>query len=165
MEHKIKWKTVIGEVKISEIAKYENKIGFKFPKTYKELISKYDAAEIINNINKFEFFSNNYKKIEKWTLGDFFAFNKNDRRSTILNQWERTHYNPEDYPFPKNLVPFADGLGSNLICFDYRHDITTNDPKIVFWDQESERGTDEEISFIANNFDEFLDMLFEDKEN
>jgi hypothetical protein len=59
--------------------------------------------------------------------------------------------------FPENLIPFAEDGCGNLTCFDYRN--TRKDPPIVFWCHEDSEG--EDVHFIANSFEEFINMLHE----
>ncbi|CAO1295871.1 unnamed protein product [Diamesa hyperborea] len=80
----------------------------------------------------------------------------------MKNYWEDRNLDP-DLPFPDKIVPFAVDGGGNLICFDYRRNINTDEPSIIFWHHEGESGTAEELSFVANSFDEFLDMLHDSR--
>jgi hypothetical protein len=70
----------------------------------------------------------------------------------------------EDPPacFPENLVAFGTNGSGNMICFDYRSDPTTDNPPIVYWDHGAYIG--EDVSFLANNFEEFIQMLRESDE-
>jgi hypothetical protein len=78
-----------------------------------------------------------------------------------LNESEYGHFlkefsNPPEC-FPEGLVVFADTGCGDLICFDYRQGTDNPNPSIVYWFHEAEPGKD--VSFIANNFEEFLGML------
>ena len=57
--------------------------------------------------------------------------------------------------FHENLIPFAENGGGNLVCFDYRS--TKEEPPIVFWCHDDNEG--EDVHFVANSFEEFLNML------
>jgi uncharacterized protein Usg len=160
MRNDLKWGSFLGNIDFSIIEEFENKIAFKFPKTYKEIVSRFDGARIVNKLDSFDIYSNLSEKNDTYGIGCFLAYNLNDREN-IIYYWRDKDKNPE-FPFPKNIVPFSLDGGGDLICFDYRHDVSTNEPKIVVWHHEGEPGTDEEISFVANSFDEFLDMLYDE---
>ena len=164
MKSDLELESKYGNVDISLINDFEHKISFKFPITYKSLISKYDGARILKHMDAFNFFSNLTNKKAAYGLARFLSFNEEDEEnfSTMKNYWEDRNHDP-DLPFPDKIVPFAIDGGGNLICFDYRHDISTNEPKIVVWHHEGESGTAEELSFVANSFDEFLDMLHDSR--
>ena len=66
---------------------------------------------------------------------------------------------PIEYRFEDGLIPFGDNGGGDMICFDYRHDKTTNNPPIVIWNHDM--GFDHRVVFVANNFEEFINMLHE----
>jgi hypothetical protein len=66
------------------------------------------------------------------------------------------------YMFEDGLIPFGDNGGGDFICFDYRKDRTTNDPPIVIWNHDM--GLEHRVVFIANNFEEFVGMLYESEE-
>ena len=46
-----------------------------------------------------------------------------------------------------------------MICFDYRKNQTTDNPPIVIWNHDM--GLEHRVVFIANNFEEFINMLHE----
>ncbi len=55
-------------------------------------------------------------------------------------------------------MPFTEDGGGNHVCFDYRSD--RNNPPIVFWHHER-RGLDNEVSFVAKTFSDFVELLHE----
>lgn len=166
MRKDLKWRTSYGSIDIKVINDFENKIGFKFPKSYKEIVSEFDSASIDNHMSSFKYYSNFENEFTLGDIGRFFCFrvpkDKFDKVESMAHKWSWTQ-KESDYPFPKNVVPFSrDGAG-NYICFDYRKDPKTNNPSILFWFHEAESGSKEELSFVANSFDELLDMLFDDR--
>ena len=66
---------------------------------------------------------------------------------------------PIEYRFEDGLIPFGENGGGDMICFDYRNDKTTDNPPIVIWNHDM--GLKHRVVFIANNFDEFINMLHE----
>jgi hypothetical protein len=84
-----------------------------------------------------------------------------DPLSTDLSEEtvEQYLFDPPEF-FPENLVSFAGDGGGNLICFDYR--ATKENPPIVFWCHDDSEG--EDVHFVANSFEEFINMLHESEE-
>ncbi|WP_338635033.1 SMI1/KNR4 family protein [Spirobacillus cienkowskii] len=164
MKKEIIFESKYGKGNIYLIQQQEEKIGFKFPQSYINLILEYNGCKIKNNFDSFDFNSNSIGRIDSYYLEHFFSFNKNaDSWLRFDWHWENTLEFDEDEPFPKNIVPFASDPGREKICFDYRHDPKTDNPKIVVWHAEEERGSRSELSFVATRFDEFLDMLYDDR--
>lgn len=58
---------------------------------------------------------------------------------------------PVEGVLDKGLIPFADALGSNLLCFDYRTDY--DHPRVEFWSVDTGRVP------LASTFTAFLDLL------
>jgi len=66
----------------------------------------------------------------------------------------------------KGLVAFGGCANGDVVCFDYRDDPDTCEPKIVlvYHDDYVELeggGSARVVNHVANSFDEFLDMLYE----
>jgi hypothetical protein len=62
------------------------------------------------------------------------------------------------YRFEDGLIPFGGNGGGDMICFDYRNHDGDN-PPIVIWNHDM--GFEHRVVFIANNFEEFINMLHE----
>mgnify|MGYP002624264043 CR=1 FL=1 len=57
------------------------------------------------------------------------------------------------------LMPFADLFAGDMLCFDFSK---PGRPKIVVWlHEKSPPDEPPETEFVAENFDEFLAMLYE----
>jgi hypothetical protein len=145
----------------------ENEIKYCLPKTYKEIIFLYDGLRPKKNI--FDFIN---------IYGE-----KDDRDISFLSyQPQDTKYNKDGYYIPmkdfqiskfdygiQELVTFGDCANGDYICFDYRDNLKTCNPKVVhvYHDDhtENEDGTSSmTVNFVANSFEEFIDMLYEDDE-
>ncbi len=61
-----------------------------------------------------------------------------------------------------NLMPFADLASGDFLCFDYEKG---GRPQIVVWFHELSPPSSPYTEFVANNFDEFLEMLYEDPDD
>ncbi|MDR1488613.1 MAG: SMI1/KNR4 family protein [Holosporales bacterium] len=72
----------------------------------------------------------------------------------------RQNDSEDDYIyFEERLIPFGDTGGGDFICFDYRNHDGDN-PPIILWTHDVYDNS-KRISFIANNFEEFINMLHE----
>ena len=87
-----------------------------------------------------------------------------DKVETISNSIELLKYDEDPdwddkYKFEDGLIPFGENGSGDMICFDYRKDRTTDNPPIVIWNHDM--GLEHRVVFIANNFEEFINMLHE----
>jgi hypothetical protein len=82
------------------------------------------------------------------SLGEFFTLLPKHEKN-LVTWMQRTEF------FPAELVPFGVDGGGNYICFDYR---SLNDPAVAFW-HSGRRGLNDEISFVAKAFSDFVMML------
>jgi hypothetical protein len=164
MKNDIKWESKSGKVDIVKVKEFEVNILFKFPKTYINLVSTYDGARVSNHMDSFNFFSNFIGRTDICGIGCFLSFDEEQYLNTskMKYYWETRNDDP-DFPFPEHIVPFAVNGGGEQICFDYRHNISTNEPKIVVWHNEAIPGSKKELSYVADSFDEFLDMLYDSR--
>lgn len=146
-------------VSVLKIMNIEKKIGYKFPKLYVNIVSKYDALTPVEDT--FDF-TNIYGDEDERDV-NFCSFNTHSDRAHILNEQyisEREHFGTP------NLVAFAICGNGDYICFDYRSDLNTDQPKIVlvyhddFIDHDD--GTSSmAINSVAETFEDFMTMLHE----
>lgn len=140
-----------------EINMVENTIGFTFPISYKEIVSKYDKLKLESYLFKF---IDIYNREEERDLN--FLSLKKDNIENIFD--EQYISNPEYYGIP-NIVAFGICANGDYICFDYRDDILSNNPKIILLYHDDFMENDDGsssmvVNFIANNFDEFIKSLY-----
>ena len=104
-------------------------------------------------------------------------YNKLDERDLNFISFKFDHLNGEIVDYQqnisdlnnygiKNLVIFGKCGNGDLICFDYRDDIKSNEPKIVLVYHDDfvdfDDGTSSMVvNSVANNFDDFLKLLHE----
>jgi hypothetical protein len=147
--------TDYGEISVDYIKSLERDMNIKLPEKYVQFIIKYNGAHL--NTDAFDY---NDPNISTRKNRGSIAFEKAETiRSTIdlIQSGEEPDW-PTNYRFENGLIPFGDNGGGDLICFDYRNDRTTDNPHIVIWYHE---GPDYNPVFIANNFEEFINMLHE----
>ncbi len=125
------------------------KLGYKLPESFYKLVKNNDGGDIYPK--NFEYFDVGIENYRIGFISKVNSINSQETESILKDYYEP----PED--LPKGLVVFADS-GERLLCFDYRNDPDTDNPPIVMWSLGEVAGKD--ISYVANDFDSFLDMLY-----
>lgn len=146
-----------GEISKNIIQKFAQKYNVLFPKLYINLLSE-----------------NNWLRLITDTFNFTNIWNKKDERDINFYGYDVESYSgsgtivdAQDFDIYGNPV-IAIGFSANgdYICFDYRKDPTSSEPEVVlmYHDQyiNDKNGNPKmAISKIANNFEEFIDMLHE----
>lgn len=143
-----------GPVDIQRINDFEHKTGYSFPHSYKEFISKHNAA--YHKFNLFDFYNTLFKNIDERDIS-FYGYGNHLSES---NQIDRSN-NPDDY-MPGGLILIGRSANGDYICFDYRKDKTTDNPPIMvmYHDAFNEDNTEMYVDFVADTFDDFMDSLY-----
>jgi hypothetical protein len=143
-----------GSVDLSALNNFENLIGCKLPHSYKILLSVHNA--LYPTHPNFVFHDSTSGAINTRDIS-FLGFGDSipDSRSIIYAQ-------DHDVFGHSGIVPFGIAANGDYICFDYRHDFETEEPKVVvmFHDYPDDENK-LVISFVSNSFDAFLDLLRE----
>ena len=149
-----------GKNSLDIINEVERKLGYTFPRSYIDLIKEHDAVRLENNIFDFR---NVYNKQDERDL-NFISF-KFDHLNGEIVDYQQNISDLNNYGI-KDLVIFGKCGNGDYICFDYRKDSKTSNPKVVlvyhddFVDYED--GTSSMVvNNVANNFDDFLNLLHE----
>ena len=147
-----------GKNSLNEIQRVQDELGYFFPKNYIDLIKNHDAVRLEENIFDFK---NIYNKEDERDL-NFLSFKSDHLDGDILSNQDNVN-DLENYGI-KDLVVFGICANGDYICFDYRDDSKTSNPKIVLVYHDDfvdfEDGTSSMVvNNVANNFDEFLSML------
>lgn len=146
MDNNIIWKYVNEQLTNQEISQVEDQLNIKFPKDYLEVVINNDGGYPSPN----DFILNHSLE----TFNNLISFKTTDS-SNIIETIEAVSDR-----LIEGVIPFGEDPGGNLICFDYRNNTM---PTVVFWDHEIAGGgsLDKAISFVCENFTEFMDMLHE----
>ena len=149
-----------GKNSLDEIKRVQNELGYFFPKNYIDLIRNHDALRFEKNIFDFK---NIYNKEDERDL-NFLSFKYDHLDGGILSNQDNVN-DLENYGI-KDLVVFGICANGDYICFDYREDSQTSNPKIVLVYHDDfvdfEDGTSSMVvNDVANNFDDFLNLLHE----
>ena len=128
---------------------------FKFPKPYKAFLLKQNGGTPEKNI--FNFANGGEASIVR----GFFKINSSNSYDDLLSSIENYRNRMPNY-----YIPIADDTFGNNICLAIKGQ---NYGKVYFWDHENEvddgeTPTMDNMSLLANNFDDFLNSLYSDTE-
>ena len=146
------------KVDAKKIENFEKKYNICLPLTYKEFILKFGGGR---------FWEENFDFVNKTGQLDgrdaaLFCFKELEK--------ENLHLQDPDYYGVKGLIGFASTAEGDTVCFDYREDPKTCDPKVVVlvhdeYETDPDGYEHMKVEPVANSFDEFLDMLYEYKDD
>lgn len=149
-----------GQVSLEKINDVEKLLGYSFPTNYVKLVKEHDALSLIENIF---YFINIYNKPDERDL-NFLSF-KSDHPDGDMRSNQDNVNDVDNYGI-KDLVIFGICANGDYICFDYRGNPNSSEPKVVlvyhddFIDHED--GTSSMVvNYVAENFDDFMNMLHE----
>lgn len=112
----------------------EKKYKIKIPNDLKKYVSKYNSGAPIPNVF-------DTSKSKGKVFNALFSYNEDDKCNIFFILDNFNH---------KNLLPFADDVSGDIICIDLKD----NTIKLV-------RHETDEIEFISNSLDEFMNSLYE----
>jgi hypothetical protein len=144
----IKWHRCEKGASNKSILEAEEELQIKLPRLYCNLMSACDAGIPIKT--DFEYYDVSHHCRISQEMGTFLGME--DEEYNIVDSFK----NPPEF-FPKSLLAFGETGNGDYICFDYRTGKDNPDPPIAYWNHEADIGRD--VSFVANNFEEFLGML------
>ena len=149
-----------GQNSLNEIQRVQDELGYFFPKTYIDLMLQHDALRPEEDC--FDFINFYGKQDDRDIV--FISFKDNHLNGNILKK--QSNISDLNNYGVKNLIIFGRCGNGDYICFDYREDSKTSNPKVVlvyhddFVDYED--GTSSMVvNNVANNFDDFLNLLHE----
>ena len=150
-----------NEMDIWVIEEFERQIGYSLPQSYKNLMSEYNDMWIKETA--FDFIN---KDGELDSSGIGFEEFSWDGESGI--QTRQIYVSDKDYYGLPGLVSFGDTGGGDYICFDYRDDLKTCNPKVILmlhdeYIEHDDGSATMVIHSVANSFEEFIDMLYDDR--
>lgn len=135
----------------AEVISTETLMNIKLPRSYIELIKNHDGGT--PKKDTFCYLDVVSQKLRKSGIGAFLSMQTKNTLNMVYYFKQPAEY------FPEGLIAFAQPGNGDFICFDYRKGKDNPDPPIVYWNHEADVG--KEVSFVAQNFEEFLEMLQE----
>jgi len=147
----IKWNKYLWESKtaaIEQVNALEKELNVIFPDDYKNVAIKHQGMVPAPNTIDVG------KGTTAITCLMHFDKNGNQKFQSYGMEWNYNNLVEDVGPL---IIPFAAALGANVFAFDYKDKI--NIPKVVFINADLEG--DEAIIPVADNFTEFLSMLYE----
>lgn len=135
---------------------FEKIYRIKLPDTYKEFLYKFNGAKPINNtihINSHKYVLERFlclldrpKENEVYGWYDL---------TSVLTQLDCRLIDDEDL-VGMNIIPIAVLFGGDFICLDYRNNLN---PSVILWNHEESDEFLPVTKKIANNIDEFFQMI------
>lgn len=152
-----------GSVDIAVIEDFEKKIGYCLPTSYKELISSHDWLR--PEQNTFAFINLYGEKDDRDV--NFYGYKSG---FSLASRTIEHHQDFDVYGY-EGIVAIGFSANGDHICFDYRHDPKTCEPRVVlmYHDDYVEDATGNAhmvVNDVAPTFEAFIDMLYkyEDEE-
>lgn len=141
-------------VGIEAIKFLEAYLQHKLPRDYKNFLLQYNGGKPVPDC--FKFFDSNNGSVVNF----FFRINaeKEYRYADLLSAIRELRGR-----VPRDFIPIASDVFGNIICIAISGKLFG---KVYFWDHEFETDDNEEptmrnMTLIANNFDEFINGLYE----
>ncbi|MCQ9327766.1 SMI1/KNR4 family protein, partial [Neisseria dentiae] len=143
-----------GFVSPNIIRNFATDVGIVFPKSYISIISKHDylypKEKIFNFINVYN---------EKDERDIVFLGYKNELGYEDIYSYSCID---DDYSYGKKVIAFGLCANGDYVCFDYRKGRENPSVVVMYHDDfyEDENGdTKMVVNYVADNFDDFLEML------
>lgn len=141
------------------VEKYETDLGVVFPESYKAFISNNNTAYPEKSC--FDYWDD-YLKEEGEKSIYFFVFGPEQSRVNASEDLLR--FQDFDIYGHDHVVAFAGTAEGDYVCFDYRHNPETLEPKIsvMAHDMHYKETRKMVINHVANSFSEFCQLLRDD---
>lgn len=154
----IEWDSYYGKGDLTEISSFEKMTGYVLPESYKQIVLKYNGA-CPENKDTFKYFSQLFNEEVESDIGMFLPFGEIEGVTETMELKYR--FKPDG--FVNDIIIFSALANGDALCFDYRHKSVSKEPSIVVWHHEGSVEEDNEISLVANGFEQFLEMLYEEE--
>lgn len=147
-----------GFVNLDLINIDEKKLSITFPESYKKFIKQHNAAYPENCY--FNYW-NDYLKEEGMKSFSFYGFEYQQgfvsESESLIDSQDFDVYGYD------HVIAFGSTPEGDYICFDYRHDPSTPEPKIAIMahDLYYKNINKMIISHVADSFDEFCTLLYD----
>ncbi|HDR0641754.1 SMI1/KNR4 family protein [Pasteurella multocida] len=149
-----------GVVSQEIILDFEETFGIKLPKLYIELITKHNSPRLNRDHFNYYDFSTNEEEGTEFIFKGFET--ESNRHAPPENIYAQYLYDDEIYGY-EHVYSFGSTACGDFICFDYRDNPKGSEPKIclVIHDEYDEETGKHLLFPVAENFEAFLDMLYD----
>lgn len=132
--------------------KAEQLIGVRFPYPFYELVKDFNRG--CPKDCEFQLKMPRDSRIRAAAIGGFLSFNPRNDGNIFEDYFDKAEHHPQDERF----VPFAQTGNGDKFLFFYENGRDDPQPKVYYWAHEY-WDIDGGLVFLANSFEEFLDML------
>lgn len=139
-------------VSIEVFNKVEALIGIKFPYPLYELVKDYNRG--CPKDNELKLLAPDGKRFIINGLGGFLSLNPKISENILSSYFHR----PDHFPQDERFVPFGMTGNGDYFLFFYENGKDDPQPKVYYWAHEYS-DINGGLVFLANSFEEFLDML------
>jgi hypothetical protein len=143
-----------GSVNKDRVRIVAKELNIRIPSIYLKNIENHDGG--VPYARRFKYFDIDLNFEVGSCLGGFLCINPNQYGDLLS-----TYKDPPEF-FPQGVIAFAEVGNGDYICFDYREGRDNPNPPIVYWNHEADIGKD--VSFVAKDFETFIEMLKADDE-
>ncbi len=149
----------MGAVDDAQISNFEKMFKITLPRLYIELIRNHNALRVAQDY--FDYYDS-YRKEESLCSFGFDGFETEEHLKPSENIYAQYLYDDEIYGY-EHVYSFGSTACGDFICFDYRDDPKGDEPKIcIVIHDEYDEETGKHLLFpVAENFEVFLDMLYD----
>lgn len=146
-----------GSVDLHLIDVFEDGIGYCLPVSYKELISNHDWLR--PEQDAFDFI-NIYGEKDSCDIS-FYGYKSG---FSIASRTIGHHQDFDVYGY-EGIIAFGSSGGGDYICFDYRHDPKTCEPRVVLmyhddYVEDANGNAHMVVNDVAPSFEAFIDLLY-----
>lgn len=136
-----------GEVTDVDIERAEKNIGYKLPKSYRELLKLQNGGIISDDLD------------EAWLAAIYGVGPSADAYNGLEDMFENWR---EEWEYPDIGIPFGEtqSAGHDMYYMDFRSVNADGEPRIVRIDNER----DNKVYFVAQTLPEFLKILLKNEE-
>lgn len=152
----IKADTILRDDISERLKKVEEYSKVKFPLSYQKFVQEYNVGVPITN--EFEFNNHSYT-VERFLglVNDYKSSSFGDYDiAVVLSQIDTYLTNNPDL-IGDEVIPIAILFAGDYVCLDYRN--KRDEPEICIWYHEDSEEFNPITNKIADNFDEFVEML------
>jgi hypothetical protein len=154
-----------GTISSELITQFETSRNIRAPAAYKEIIAKHNALRPENDLFRFR---NVFATTHSWPYKIIDGIDSRDISflgfGPDIEDYMKIDWQEFDVYGHEHIIAFGMASNGDYICFDYRHDPSTDEPRVVvmFHDAYDAYDADDKMLIcpVANSFGKFIDSLY-----